>query len=273
MSALKILSPTGLSSRLSCGRHTARSWSATRLAFSSRVFPKPLVATTMNLSPRCGARNASMPGVWCSSRVVRSSATCMSSASTVQARMVARIYDSARKTSTLGERVGSLRGAPGEAARTPLAPPAGLLLPLLGHVDQHLLAALVVLARAHVGAVGVHLPGAVGGDQLGVDHLAQLLAEARILDRRHHLHPALQVPLHAVGGADEVLLLAGVAEVVDAPVLEEPADAPHHARRLRQTGNCRPQPARVAYDQVDLHAGLRRAIERAGDGDVLQRVH
>ena len=75
MSALKILSPTGLSSRLPCGKHTARSWSATRFAFRSRVFPKPLVATTMNLSLRWGERNASIPGVRCSSRVLRSSAT------------------------------------------------------------------------------------------------------------------------------------------------------------------------------------------------------
>src|SRR5262245_10468854 len=180
----------------------------------------------------------------------------MSSASTVQARMMARIYDSARKTSTLPCSVPSLRGTPREPARTPLASPAGLLLPPLGYVDQHLLAALVVLARAHVRAVGLHLPGAVRGRELGVDHLPQLLAEARVLDRRHHLDPALQVPLHAVGGADEVLLLAGVAEVVDAPVLEEPADDADHPHRLRQTGNGRSQPARVAHDQVYLHAGL-----------------
>src|SRR5262245_1990793 len=133
----------------------------------------------------------------------------MSSTSTVQARiwpgsttLLARRLPCQRPSARPPLAVTSFGGAPCEAARTPLASPAGFLLPLLGHVDQHLLAALVGLAGAHVRAVGAHLPGAVCGHELGVDHLAQLLAEARVLDRRHHLDPALEVALHAVGGAD-----------------------------------------------------------------------
>src|SRR5262249_49151796 len=122
----------------------------------------------------------------------------MSSASTVQARMMGGIYDSARKTSTRPRWARSLRRASCEAARTPLAPPAGLLLPSFRHVDQHLLAAPGRLARPHVRPVGLHLPGAVRGRELRIEDLAELLPEAGLLHRRHHLHPALQVSLHAI---------------------------------------------------------------------------
>src|SRR4029453_19567389 len=167
----------------------------------------------------------------------------MSSASTVQARMPARVYDRTREDvpPRPAEPPRSLRRAARETSRAPLAPPAGLFLPLLGHVDEPLLAALGRLARAHVGAVGLHLPGAVAGRELRIDDLAELLAECGLLDRRHHLHPALQVPLHAVGGPDEPLFVAGVPEVVDAPMLEEPADDADHPHGVREPGNARAQ--------------------------------
>src|SRR6478672_5297562 len=60
-----------------------------RLALSSSVLPKPLVPMTMNLSSRSGVRKASISGVRCSSDSSKSSATRMSSASTVQARIAA----------------------------------------------------------------------------------------------------------------------------------------------------------------------------------------
>ena len=40
-----------------------------------------------------------------------------------------------------------------------------------------------------------------------------------------------------------------------------------------QAGDTRPQAAGVAHDQIDLHPGLARAIQRLGDIHVLQRVH
>src|SRR5690349_9596851 len=58
-----------------------------RLALRSRVFPKPFVPMTMNLSSRSGLRKVSISGVRCRSEASKSSATWMSSASTVQARM------------------------------------------------------------------------------------------------------------------------------------------------------------------------------------------
>ena len=38
-------------------------------------------------------------------------------------------------------------------------------------------------------------------------------------------------------------------------------------------GNPGTQPAGVAHNQIDLHSGLRGAVERARDVDVLERVH
>src|SRR5215472_15915933 len=58
-----------------------------RLALRRSVLPKPLVAMTMNLSSRSGLRKLSISGVRCRSDSSKSSATRMSSASTVQARI------------------------------------------------------------------------------------------------------------------------------------------------------------------------------------------
>src|SRR5262245_31373266 len=58
-----------------------------RLALRSSVFPNPLVPMTMNLSSRSRLRKLSISGVRCSNASSRSSATRMSSASTVHARM------------------------------------------------------------------------------------------------------------------------------------------------------------------------------------------
>src|SRR5262249_7687602 len=97
---------------------------------------------------------------------------------------------------------------------------------------------------------------AVRGRELRIEDLAELLPEAELLHRRHHLHPALQVSLHAIRRADEPLLLAAVPEVVDAAVLKEPADHTHHTDGVREPRYARAQAARVAHDQIHLHSGL-----------------
>ena len=89
-----------------------------------------------------------------------------------------------------------------------------------------------------------------------------------------HLDAAIEVALHQVGAADVDLFLAAVEEVVDARVLEEAADDRSHRDVVADAGNAWPQAAHAADDQVDLHAGLRRAEERldhalVGDGVVL----
>src|SRR5262249_57702818 len=98
-------------------------------------------------------------------------------------------------------------------------------------------------------------PAPVPGCELRTEPRPELLPEQRVLDGRHHLDATLEVALHAVGGADEVLLLAAVAEVVDAAVLQEAPHHAHHADRLRQPGHSGAQAAGVADDQIDLHAG------------------
>jgi hypothetical protein len=130
-------------------------------------------------------------------------------------------------------------------------------LPFVGELDE-----LGVTARrlrvgiALIGAVGLHLPCVAIRRQLRIEHRAQITAQSRILYRHHHLDPALEVSGHAVGRSDQVFLLAAVAEVVDAAVLEEAADDADHAHVLGQPGNARPQAAGVAHQQLDFHAGL-----------------
>src|SRR5690349_12500100 len=125
---------------------------------------------------------------------------------------------------------GSATDATPESPRPALATSRHAALALLGELDQCLLTALggVVLRPLHVRTVGLHLPRVMVRRELRLEHFAQLQAERRILDRHHHLDPALEIPLHAVGRADEVLLVAAVPEVVDAAVLQEPADDAHH---------------------------------------------
>ena len=64
--------------------------------------PKPLVPMTMNLSSRSRLRKASISGVRCSSASSKSSATLMSSASTVHARIYfpreQRLQDNSRES-------------------------------------------------------------------------------------------------------------------------------------------------------------------------------
>src|SRR5690606_21694218 len=107
-----------------------------------------------------------------------------------------------------------------DALRTPLLEPRRLALAALGALDQRLLRARVDarLAALRVGAVARHLPGVALVGEVDVQNRAQLALQARILDRRQHLDPALEVALHAVRGADVVLGRAAVAEVVDARV-------------------------------------------------------
>src|SRR5262249_45616040 len=100
-----------------------------RLAFSSSVFPNPFVAMTMNLSSRSGVRKLSISGVRWSSAASKSSATRISSASTVQARMIPSnpLAGASKHSVSLGGRLASR--CPSEAAALP--PRADLLGVLL----------------------------------------------------------------------------------------------------------------------------------------------
>jgi len=112
------------------------------------------------------------------------------------------------------------------------------------------------LAALRVRAVARHLPGVALVGEVQVEDLAQLLLQARVLDRRQHLDAALEVALHAVRRADVVLGRAGVAEVVDARVLQKPADDADHADVLGDARQAGTKLAGVAHLRGGRRAGL-----------------
>ena len=93
------------------------------------------------------------------------------------------------------------------------------------------------------------------------------------LDRERHLDAPEEVALHPVGAGAVELGLAAVAEVAHARMLEEAADDRAHADVLRHARHSRPQRADAAHDEVDLHAGARRVVQRLDDLRFDQRVH
>ena len=87
--------------------------------------------------------------------------------------------------------------------------------------------------------VWLHIPGASLIVEQRVQHDAKFFSQRSRLDRYEGFDPADQIARHAVCGTDVVLLLATVAEVVDARVLEEATDDADDANVLRQPGNSR----------------------------------
>src|SRR4051794_36407911 len=99
---------------------------------------------------------------------------------------------------------------------------------------------------------------------------------AALLDRPNRedrLDPAVQVARHEVGAADEHLVVAAVAEVVDARVLEETSDDRRDVDCLADAGYAGTQTANAAYLQVDAHASLRGAVQGLDAGLIDQGVH
>ena len=96
---------------------------------------------------------------------------------------------------------------------------------------------------------------------------------AAILDRHHDLDAAMEVARHPVRARDVDLVLAGVREVEDAPVLEVAIDDRAHLDVVAHAGHLRAQAADAADDERDRHARLRRAVERLDDVLVDERVH
>src|SRR5512137_1692398 len=82
----------------------------------------------------------------------------------------------------------------------------------------------VVRLTLDVGAVRLHIPGAAPVSQLDVEKAAQVPLEHEALDRHKNLDAALQIPLHGVGRADEILLLAPVAEIIESCMFQKAAD-------------------------------------------------
>ncbi len=82
----------------------------------------------------------------------------------------------------------------------------------------------------------------------------------------------LEVAHHGIGGADVVLLVAAVVEVVDPAVLQETADHaddPHVIRQPRDPGS---QAASVAHNEIHSHARLGGKVQLARNVGVFQGI-
>src|SRR2546430_4102770 len=92
--------------------------------------------------------------------------------------------------------------------------------------------------------------------QLGFEHGIQPTAAGGVAHGCDDLDPAAQVARAPVGGADVVLGVAAVGEVVDAGVLEEPPHDADDADPRGQAGHAGPQCADATHAEVDIHASL-----------------
>src|SRR3954447_19424906 len=120
--------------------------------------------------------------------------------------------------------------------------------------------------------VRAEVPGVRVVRQRALERIEQVVAQRRVLDRRHQLDPRVEVARHEVGRADVDLGLAVALEGQDPRVLEEAADDRVDADVLRDARHARHQAADAADVQVDGHAGLRGAVQRADAAPVDQRV-
>src|SRR5579875_272631 len=102
----------------------------------------------------------------------------------------------------------------------------------------------------------MEFPGAAAGVELGIENHAQVPALAPILDRRQHLDPAFEIAFHAICRADEIFFRTTVAEIVNAPMLQEAADDTDDADVVGQSRYARTQSAGIAHDHLDFHARL-----------------
>ncbi len=134
----------------------------------------------------------------------------------------------------------------------------------LARIGQHTDVGAVRLQFARVDRIGQHTPEQI---------IAQGGAQDRVLDREEGLHAPIQVALHQIRAAEEHLLAAPIGKVINAAVLQEASQDAAHADRLAESRNTGAQAADAAHDQIDLHAGLRGAIEGGDDFGVDQGVH
>src|SRR5579862_843557 len=132
---------------------------------------------------------------------------------------------------------------------------------------------LAGVVQAEVVAVGLQETRFQIVRQVGRDYLSEdLIQKHGILDAEDDFDAFVDIALHPIGAAEEQLGLTAVAEDEDAAVLQEsPYDAAH-ANAAAEAADTGAQGARAADDQVDLHTGLRGAVERLDNFFVEQRI-
>src|SRR4051812_45611628 len=115
--------------------------------------------------------------------------------------------------------------------------------------------------HAHVAAVGPQLARLDVVGKVDAENLAEhALLQRWVRDGDHHLDAVVEIARHQIRAADVDFLVAAVAEIPGAAVLEEPSDDAAHADVLAQAGNTWTQAADAAHDQVNTNAGLRSRV-------------
>src|SRR4249919_1862833 len=133
---------------------------------------------------------------------------------------------------------------------------------------------LAVWLQALVAAVGMQLPCVdVVGEVVGQRLIENTLAQVGIEQRESGFDAAQQVAFEPVGTGAEQVRGAVVGEPVDAVVLQEASNDGTHPDVVGHARHAGPQGARAAYDEVDLHTGLRGLVERAYDLRFVQGIH
>src|SRR5262245_45886248 len=116
---------------------------------------------------------------------------------------------------------------------------------------------VVLGGQSPVAAVTQHFPGLAIVCEIGGENLVtQVLNQFRALDREQRFNTVVQIARHEVGAAQVNFLLAAVAKIENAAVLEESSDNAHHANILANAFQSWPQATDAAHDEVHLHAGL-----------------
>ena len=121
-------------------------------------------------------------------------------------------------------------------------------------------------------AVRRHHPAAPHILQLYIQNLPQLLALLGYFDGHHHFDAAFQVAGHQIGGANEKLFFAAVAEIINPRMFQKPADDTGHRDVVGKALDPRQKPAGIADHKLHRYPRLRGAIEGLGDVRVLKGV-
>src|SRR5262249_39046266 len=127
---------------------------------------------------------------------------------------------------------------------------------------------------APVGPIGEHATGLhVVREVLCQDLVANTAAQLSIFDRENQLDSPVEIARHQVGAAGMNLLIAAVTKIKNPAVLEKAANHARYTDCFAHARNARAQAADPADEQVDLHSGLRGAVEQADHAWIHQRIH
>src|SRR5271155_1686017 len=129
-------------------------------------------------------------------------------------------------------------------------------------------------ARTRVSAIcGEQAGFARIGEIRRENFIADAAAECGIFERKNYLDAFVEIARHPVRAAKKHFRLTAIFKIIDAAMFKIAANHAAHANAgadAAQTGN---QGALPTNDKVDIHAGLRGAIESLNDGFIDERVH